>query len=94
MTEEGDQFRIGDQVHAFLADGHCGIGWITEWDEERGTASVQGFRRPHEERLTSLLVNGLDVGYLVPASSIVAGPPEDPPLITSFHRRSECPWDR
>ncbi|HEV8488969.1 MAG TPA: hypothetical protein VGQ58_04190 [Candidatus Limnocylindrales bacterium] len=95
MTEEGAQFRIGDQVHAFLVDGRCGVGWITDWDRNRKIGSIGGIRRPLEESLTAGLFVGIDVEHKIPTDEFIEHEFRmEVPLVSSFHLPDECPWDR
>lgn len=93
MNRPQNFYNIGLQVHAFLADGRCGVAWITHWDSATGRVSVQGFRDPHEEGFSAGFLLGLGIEKLTPPRDFTPDQ-ESGPLVLSWHDPRECPWGR
>jgi hypothetical protein len=90
-----EQFYIGNLVHALLADGRCGVAWITGWDMARGVGSLAGFREPLGTSFTDTMLTGTDVAH--DETAIVPPAPEgatERKLVVSFHIPGGCRWAR
>jgi hypothetical protein len=84
MSRESDFYNIGLQVHAFMADGRCGVAWITHWDNVSGLVTAQGFRDPHETSLSEGFLIGQDIEKATPRKDFE--PSTEPgPLVLSWH---------